>query len=43
MKEITVTQENRQEGFDNYQTTDDHGMVIMGAVPQAVAKKIGLK
>ncbi|MDE5874447.1 MAG: C1 family peptidase [Muribaculaceae bacterium] len=89
VKEITVTQESRQEGFDNYQTTDDHGMVIVGiaedqegnrfykvknswntnqiydgyfyvsepfllsktinvmvnkkAVPQAVAKKIGLK
>ncbi|MDE6577344.1 MAG: aminopeptidase [Muribaculaceae bacterium] len=89
VKEITVTQENRQDGFDNYQTTDDHGMVIVGiaedqngnrfykvknswdtnqiydgyfyvsepfllaktinvmvnkkAVPQAVAKKIGLK
>lgn len=89
VKEITVTQENRQEGFDNYQTTDDHGMVIVGiaedqegnrfykvknswntnqiydgyfyvsepfllsktinvmvnkkAVPQAIAKKIGLK
>ncbi|MDD3321182.1 MAG: C1 family peptidase [Paludibacter sp.] len=28
--EIKVTQELRQEGFDNYQTTDDHGMVIYG-------------
>ncbi len=28
--EITVTQELRQEGFDNYETTDDHGMHIMG-------------
>ncbi|MDE5887029.1 MAG: aminopeptidase [Muribaculaceae bacterium] len=89
VKEINVTQESRQAGFDNYQTTDDHGMVIVGiaedqngnrfykvknswdtnqiydgyfyvsepfllaktinvmvnknAVPQAVAKKIGLK
>ena len=28
--EIKVTQQIRQEGFDNYQTTDDHGMVIFG-------------
>lgn len=28
--EIKVTQELRQQGFDNYQTTDDHGMVIFG-------------
>ncbi len=30
VKEQTVTQESRQEGFDNYQTTDDHGMQIVG-------------
>lgn len=30
MPEITVTQEMRQEGFDNWQTTDDHGMLIYG-------------
>lgn len=28
--EINVTQELRQEGFDNYLTTDDHGMLIFG-------------
>lgn len=28
--EMNVTQELRQKGFDNYQTTDDHGMVIFG-------------
>ncbi len=28
--EIKVTQEIRQASFDNYQTTDDHGMVIYG-------------
>jgi len=28
--EIVVTPEVRQAGFDNYQTTDDHGMVIFG-------------
>lgn len=30
VEEIEVTQESRQEGFDNYETTDDHGMVIVG-------------
>lgn len=30
VEEIVVTQESRQEGFDNYETTDDHGMVIVG-------------
>lgn len=28
--ERTITQENRQLAFDNYQTTDDHGMHITG-------------
>ena len=28
--EIKVTTEIRQAGFDNYQTTDDHGMIIYG-------------
>lgn len=31
MPEKTVTQEMRQTAFDNYETTDDHGMVIVGA------------
>lgn len=30
VKEKTVTQESRQKTFDNYETTDDHGMVIVG-------------
>ncbi len=35
-KERRITQQMRQEAFDNYQTTDDHGMLIMGtAVDQA--------
>lgn len=35
-KERTITQEMRQEAFDNYETTDDHGMQITGtAVDQA--------
>ncbi|MDE5906685.1 MAG: C1 family peptidase, partial [Alistipes sp.] len=29
-KERKITQEMRQEAFDNYETTDDHGMVIVG-------------
>lgn len=29
-KELKITQEMRQEAFDNYQTTDDHGMVLVG-------------
>ncbi len=29
-KERTITQEMRQTAYDNYETTDDHGMVIMG-------------
>jgi bleomycin hydrolase len=30
VKEKTITQELRQEAFDNYQSTDDHGMEITG-------------
>ena len=30
VKERKVTQESRQTTFDNYETTDDHGMVIIG-------------
>jgi bleomycin hydrolase len=30
--EKTITQEMRQEGFDNYTTTDDHGLHIVGIV-----------
>jgi bleomycin hydrolase len=30
VKEKVITQEMRQEGFDNYTTTDDHGMHITG-------------
>ena len=30
VKERKVTQESRQNTFDNYETTDDHGMVIVG-------------
>lgn len=30
--EMVVTQENRQLAYDNYETTDDHGMQIVGKV-----------
>ncbi|HPD95291.1 MAG TPA: C1 family peptidase [Tenuifilaceae bacterium] len=30
VKEVVVTPEMRQQGFDNYQTTDDHGILICG-------------
>ena len=30
VKEKKITQEMRQIAFDNYKTTDDHGMVIVG-------------
>jgi len=32
MKEKVITQEMRQQMFDNYETTDDHGMHIIGMV-----------
>lgn len=32
VKQMTITQELRQEGFDNYETQDDHGMHITGIV-----------
>lgn len=28
--EMVITQESRQKGYDNYETTDDHGMQITG-------------
>jgi hypothetical protein len=30
LKEKTITQEMRQQDFDNFKTTDDHGMQIYG-------------
>ena len=29
---MVVTQENRQVAYDNYESTDDHGMQIIGKV-----------
>ena len=39
MPEITVTQEMRQEAFDNWETTDDHGMVIYGIAKDQTGKE----
>jgi bleomycin hydrolase len=38
VKEFPVTPENRQAAFDNYSTTDDHGMQIVGKVVGANSK-----
>ena len=32
VEELEITQEMRQKAFDNYETTDDHGMHIVGMV-----------
>lgn len=37
--EKKITQEMRQEAFDNYQTTDDHGMLIIGTAKDQNGKK----
>jgi bleomycin hydrolase len=39
VKEITVTPEMRQEGYDNKTTTDDHGMHIVGIYKDQTGKK----
>ena len=38
-KEIVVTQEIRQKAYDNYETTDDHGMLIYGIAKDQTGKK----
>jgi bleomycin hydrolase len=38
VSEIEVTQEHRQVSFDNYQTTDDHGMHIVGTATDQTGK-----
>lgn len=38
-QELTITQEMRQTTFDNYQTTDDHGMQIFGVAKDQTGKK----
>ena len=38
-KEIKVTQELRQQAYDNFQTTDDHGMLIYGIAKDQTGRK----
>ncbi len=38
-KELAITQEMRQKDYDNYQTTDDHGMHIYGIAKDQTGKK----
>ena len=38
-QEIAVTQAMRQEAYDNYQTTDDDGMIIYGIAKDQTGKK----
>lgn len=38
-KELTITQEMRQKDYDNYHTTDDHGMLIYGIAKDQTGKK----
>ncbi|PVX52522.1 bleomycin hydrolase [Balneicella halophila] len=38
-KEKVITQELRQEAFDNYQSTDDHGMHIYGTATDQIGNK----
>ena len=37
--EIDPTQEYRQKGFDNFELTDDHGMVIYGIAKNQIGRK----
>lgn len=39
IKEKVITQENRQEAFDNFETQDDHGMHITGIVKDQSGNK----
>ena len=39
MDEIEVTQEMRQDMFDNQETTDDHGMEIIGTATDQNGKR----
>jgi aminopeptidase C len=36
--EKVITQEMRQEAFDNYETTDDHGLLIVGTAKDQTGK-----
>lgn len=37
--ELTITQELRQEGYNNWETTDDHGMVLFGIAKDQTGKE----
>ena len=39
MPEMNITQEMRQKAFDNWETTDDHGMVIYGVAKDQNGKE----
>ena len=39
MPELTVTQEMRQTAFDNWETTDDHGMLVYGIAKDQTGKE----
>lgn len=39
LPEMTITQEMRQEAYDNWETTDDHGMLIFGIAKDQNGKK----
>ena len=40
LPEMEITQEMRQTAFDNWETTDDHGMVIYGIAKDQKRKRI---
>ena len=37
--EAVITQEMRQRGYDNWETTDDHGMLIYGKAKDETGKE----
>lgn len=39
LPELTITQEMRQEAYDNWETTDDHGMLIYGLAKDQTGKE----
>lgn len=39
LPELTITQNMRQEAYDNWETTDDHGMVIYGLATDQTGKE----
>ncbi len=39
LPELTITQEMRQQAYDNWETTDDHGMLIYGLATDQTGKE----